>query len=64
MMLEPSIDVLQDKVSSKYKLVILSSKRARQLSETKDLQVEHPKSKKNVGLALEEVAAGKLNVNQ
>jgi DNA-directed RNA polymerase subunit omega len=64
MMLEPSIDVLQEKVRSKYKLVILSAKRARQVSETKDLQVENPKSEKYVGMALEEVVAGKLYLEE
>lgn len=64
MMLEPSIDVLQEKINSKYKLVILSSQRARQLRETKDLQVENPKSEKYVGMALEEVVAGKLYIDE
>ncbi|MBU8790146.1 DNA-directed RNA polymerase subunit omega [Oceanobacillus caeni] len=64
MMLEPSIDVLQEKIKSKYKLVILSAKRARQVSETKDLQVENPKSDKYVGMALEEVVAGKLYLEE
>ncbi|KKE78454.1 DNA-directed RNA polymerase subunit omega [Oceanobacillus caeni] len=63
-MLEPSIDVLQEKIKSKYKLVILSAKRARQVSETKDLQVENPKSDKYVGMALEEVVAGKLYLEE
>ncbi|RKQ37430.1 DNA-directed RNA polymerase subunit omega [Oceanobacillus halophilus] len=64
MMLEPSIDVLQEKIKSKYTLVILSAKRARQLSETKDLQVENPQSAKYVGQALEEVVAGKLYLEE
>lgn len=64
MMLEPSIDVLQEKINSKYKLVIISSQRARQLRETKDLQIENPKSEKYVGMALEEVVAGKLYIEE
>lgn len=63
-MLEPSIDVLQEKINSKYKLVIISSQRARQLRETKDLQIENPKSEKYVGMALEEVVAGKLYIEE
>ncbi|GGH73570.1 DNA-directed RNA polymerase subunit omega [Compostibacillus humi] len=64
MMLEPSIDLLQEKVKSKYSLVILAAKRARQLSETKDLQVENPKSHKLVGMALEEIAQDKLYIDE
>ncbi|WP_084268875.1 DNA-directed RNA polymerase subunit omega [Oceanobacillus damuensis] len=60
MMLEPSIDALQGRIKSKYTLVTLSSRRARQLSETKDVMVEKPKSHKYVGMALEEIEAGKL----
>lgn len=63
MMLEPSIDALQEKIKSKYTLVTLSSMRARQLSDTKDLMVEHPKSHKYVGMALEEIEAGKLQLD-
>ncbi|RDW17890.1 DNA-directed RNA polymerase subunit omega [Oceanobacillus chungangensis] len=62
MMLEPSIDKLQERIKSKYTLVTLSSRRARQLTVTKDLQVENPKSFKNVGMALEEIEAGKLHL--
>ncbi|MFD1849108.1 DNA-directed RNA polymerase subunit omega [Oceanobacillus bengalensis] len=64
MMLEPSIDKLQEKIESKYKLVILSSRRARNLTENKDLQIDKPKSKKYVGMALEEVTAGKLYIEE
>ncbi|MDY0405931.1 DNA-directed RNA polymerase subunit omega [Virgibacillus sp. 179-BFC.A HS] len=60
MMLEPSIDELLTKVRSKYSLVILSAKRARQLRKMNNLLIEHPKSLKNVGRALEEVNAGKI----
>lgn len=62
MMLEPSIDALQEKINSKYTLVILSSRRARQLSEHNNLQIEYPKSKKFVGMALEEIQAEKLRL--
>lgn len=64
MMLEPSIDALQEKINSKYTLVILSSMRARQLSDTKDLMVENPKSHKYVGMALEEIEAEKLYIEK
>ncbi|WP_217585657.1 DNA-directed RNA polymerase subunit omega [Lentibacillus saliphilus] len=64
MMLEPSIDVLQEKIKSKYTLVTLSAKRARQLLETENILIEKPKSHKFVGVALEEVKAGKIYIKQ
>ncbi|MEN2766503.1 DNA-directed RNA polymerase subunit omega [Ornithinibacillus xuwenensis] len=60
MMLEPSIDALQEKIKSKYSLVTLSAKRARQLRELKNVRIEKPKSQKFVGIALEEIAANEL----
>jgi DNA-directed RNA polymerase subunit omega len=59
-MLEPSIDELLEKVNSKYALVILSSKRAREMQEINNPMVERPKSHKYVGVALEEIKAEKL----
>jgi len=59
-MLEPSIDQLQTKINSKYTLVTLSAKRARQIKEHNIVQIEEPKAKKDVGIALEEIYAGKL----
>jgi DNA-directed RNA polymerase subunit omega len=61
MMLEPSIDALQEKINSKYTLVTLSAKRARQMQETKAPLIEKPKSFKYVGIALEEILAEKLD---
>ncbi|MFD2044048.1 DNA-directed RNA polymerase subunit omega [Ornithinibacillus salinisoli] len=60
MMLEPSIDKLQEIIKSKYSLVTLSAKRARQLREVNNLKIENPKSDKFVGMALEEIQAGEL----
>ncbi|BAC13459.1 DNA-directed RNA polymerase subunit omega [Oceanobacillus iheyensis] len=62
MMLEPSIDSLQKRIKSKYSLVTLSARRARQLSETNQPLVEKSKSHKFVGMALEEIEAGKLYI--
>jgi DNA-directed RNA polymerase subunit omega len=59
-MLYPSIDKLTEKVESKYTLVTVASKRARQLRENNNLQLEKPKSKKYVGQALEELISDKL----
>ncbi|CQR47749.1 DNA-directed RNA polymerase subunit omega [Paraliobacillus sp. PM-2] len=60
MMLEPSIDKLQTIINSKYTLVSLAAKRARQIQELKRHQIENPLSAKNVGIALEEIQAEKL----
>lgn len=61
-MLEPSIDSLQKKIKSKYTLVTLAARRARDLRETNDLLIEKPESVKYVGMALEEIQAGKLTI--
>ncbi|GEB75854.1 DNA-directed RNA polymerase subunit omega [Sporolactobacillus inulinus] len=61
MMIYPSIDNLLKKIDSTYTLVTLSAKRARQLQEGNGhLMVEHPRSVKEVGQALEEINAGLL----
>ncbi len=60
MMLYPSIDKLLDKVSSKYTMVILSSKRAHELHHNAEPLLDEYKSYKNVGRALEEIVAGEL----
>ncbi|MFF0825664.1 DNA-directed RNA polymerase subunit omega [Brevibacillus sp. NPDC003359] len=59
-MLYPSIDELTEKAESKYILVTVASKRARQLRENSEVQVVRPKSKKFVGLALEEFISDEL----
>ncbi len=64
MMLEPSIDKLQERIQSKYQLVILSSRRARQLADGEKPLIEEPKSHKLVGVALEEIAEGKLTIKE
>lgn len=63
-MLEPSIDTLQEKIVSKYTLVTLAARRARELRETNDLLIEKPTSVKYVGMALEEIQAGKLIIDE
>lgn len=59
-MLYPSIDELTAKADSKYILVTVASKRARQLRENSPLQVVRPRSKKHVGMALEEMISDEL----
>lgn len=63
-MLEPSIDNLQEKINSKYTLVTISARRARDLQSESKTLLEHPKSHKFVGVALEEINEGKLFVKK
>lgn len=60
-MLYPSVDKLKTKIDSKYSLVSLASKRARQMQEQPGSEkLMRYKSYKFVGKALEEVASGVL----
>ncbi len=59
-MLYPSVDSLKAKVDSKYTLVTIASKRAREIQEEKNLLLATYKARKDVGRALEEVVAGVL----
>jgi len=63
-MLEPSIDALQEKISSKYELVIISARRARKLKDEGKPLIDEPKSKQLVGVALEEIQHGKLYLEE
>ena len=61
----PSIDKLVTITHSKYKLVVGAAKRAKAL-ERKDnpeqVLIDNPRSKKPIGVALEEVLAGKIEI--
>lgn len=59
MLLYPSIDLLMTKADSKYSLVVMASKRARQLLDGQEPLLK-PHSRKYVGTALEEIAADLL----
>lgn len=59
-MLYPSIDSLQSKIESKYTLVTIAAKRAREIQEEKNEALSSYKAKKDVGKALEEIVAGIL----
>ena len=63
-MLYPSIDKLLNIVDSKYKLVHIASRRAKQMMETKHYQMSEAeyKSKKELGRALEELEYGLIKV--
>ena len=62
-MLYPKLDVLKSKVNSKYMLVSLASKRARELFANPETEkLDKYISRKEVGKALEEIAEGKISV--
>ena len=64
MLLYPSQDDLLNKINSKYSLVILAAKRAKQLHNEDDTQMlEDYKSVKNVGKSLEEIISGDLVID-
>ena len=60
MMIYPSIDKLLNLVGSKYELVHIAARRSKQIAKDEFLQmpITEYKSSKNIGRALEEVAAG------
>ncbi|WP_184662608.1 DNA-directed RNA polymerase subunit omega [Texcoconibacillus texcoconensis] len=61
-MLYPSVDSLMEKIDSKYTLVSISARRARNLQDQgpDTALVDRPKSRKLVGVALEEIDQDKL----
>ncbi|HEY8528900.1 MAG TPA: DNA-directed RNA polymerase subunit omega [Paenibacillaceae bacterium] len=61
-MLYPSIDELMKKVDSKYTLVAAASKRARALRDGAPTELKEPKSNKVVGVALEEIYHGLVEI--
>ena len=63
-MIYPSIDKLLNKVGSKYLLVNLVFKRAKEMEETEHYQMKENEyvSKKNIGRALEEIANDLIHV--
>ena len=59
-MVNPSTDALLTKVSSRYGLVVLAAKRARQLLGTDEGKIGLQQSTKDVTNALVEIADGKI----
>ena len=60
-MIYPSIDDLSKKVDSKYTLVIIAARRARQIkNDLMEKEKKEHKSYKEVSMALEEIDAGKV----
>lgn len=64
-MIYPSIDKLLTKVSSKYLLVHIASRRAKEMTENKHYQMSESKYKceKNIGRALEEVMEDLIQID-
>ena len=58
----PSIDNLLTKIDSKYKLAYASAKRAKKIKED-DYTAIDPKCSKPVGIALEEILEGKVQID-
>lgn len=65
-MIYPSIDKLLNIVDSKYKLVYVAAKRAREMVENKHYQMkeEEYKSKKEIGRGLEEIEKGLIIIKE
>ncbi len=63
MMLYPPVAELVDKVGSRYQLVNLVAKRARQIS-TDAEEKQLPLERKAVSIAIEEVYTGKLSLDR
>ncbi|CAD2078095.1 DNA-directed RNA polymerase subunit omega [Jeotgalicoccus coquinae] len=64
-MLYPAGHELKKNVDSKYLVVTMAAKRARQLQDNPEGGVlESYQSKTNVGYSLEEIAAGKVTVHK
>jgi DNA-directed RNA polymerase subunit omega len=56
----PSIDQLVAKAHSKYRLVVGTAKRARDISKGSKVTIPNPNSKKSIGIALEEIYQNKI----
>ncbi|GIN18996.1 MAG TPA: DNA-directed RNA polymerase subunit omega [Bacillus bacterium] len=63
-MLYPSIDKLMNVIDSKYSLVTIAAKRARQLQEDNNPQLDKYRSHKFVGKSLEEIYNGVLTMKE
>ena len=63
-MLYPSIDKILNVVDSKYRLANVAAKRSKQIMETKHTQMPSNtyKSKKEIGMALEEIEKGLIKI--
>ena len=62
-MIYPSADTIEDRVKSRYSLVVLSAKRAKQIKEGAPVLIETT-STNPLTIALEEIAAGKVTATE
>lgn len=58
----PSIDDLLGVIDSKYKLAYAAAKRAKIIEEENYTSLDHPKCKKPIGQALEEILVGDTTI--
>ena len=65
-MIYPSIDKLLNLIDSKYELVHIAANRSREIKHKNNFQMpkEKYKSKKSIGMALEEVVEGLITVKK
>ncbi|MBS4207676.1 DNA-directed RNA polymerase subunit omega [Bacillus sp. FJAT-50079] len=63
-MLYPSIDKLLNVIDSKYSLVTIAARRARQFQEDEDPKMEKYLSHKYVGKSLEEIYNGVIKIKK
>ena len=61
MMVKPSVQELLEKVDNRYRLVVVTSKRARQIA-AGDICMTRVKEKSPVTLAANEIAEGKVEI--
>ncbi len=61
MMVKPPLTELEKHVDSKYTLVTLAAKRAREITDGDAILADHLDTDKPVSIALEEIAAGKIS---
>lgn len=61
-MLNPPINELIDIAGSRYALVILTSRRARQIIDGAELKIEYTQSKKPMSIATQELYEHKLEI--
>ncbi len=63
-MLYPSINLLRTKVDSKYTLVSMASKRARDIIDGKPILIDDPSINKPVSIATEEIAEDQITYSR
>lgn len=61
-MIYPSADTIEDRVGSRYSLVVIAAKRAKQIKEGAPILIETA-STNPLTIALEEIAAGKVTAS-